>query len=234
MLPPADQIGPVDRSAVLMPYYNREANVLRLAIYGGILFGVGVLYAMYYVNKRTRTVNARPGQPAQPNAAQPARVDPRVAQERARAAALAEEQVRARAAAVAADQEKRARTAATALDQQKLDGAWVLQKIHLGPPEKDQWKGTRLVIKGSKATARSPDDKPVTELAIKIDPSRTPKEVDIRPEGEKEVRAVYLLMDDTLYVAWNPRRKDRLQTTSLASLSGPDGDVLIELKREPH
>jgi uncharacterized protein (TIGR03067 family) len=118
-------------------------------------------------------------------------------------------------------------------EHQKLDGTWVVEGVLRDPREKDpnEGKGIRCVIKGDKVVAKLPgDDKPAGGLIIKIDPTKKPKAMDIRPEGENDtILAIYELKGDRLRVCWNPLGKQR--PTELASRSG-SGQSLVELKRE--
>jgi uncharacterized protein (TIGR03067 family) len=118
-------------------------------------------------------------------------------------------------------------------EHKKLDGAWVVASVIRDPREKnpDEGKGIRCLIKGEKLVAKLPgEDKPAGGLIIKCDPTKTPKALDIRPEGEKEkILAIYELKDDTVRVCWSAVGKER--PTEFASKPG-SGQSLVVLKRE--
>jgi uncharacterized protein (TIGR03067 family) len=115
----------------------------------------------------------------------------------------------------------------------KLDGTWVVESVVRDPRERnpDEGKGIRCIIKGEKVVAKLPgDDKPAGALAIKIDAAKTPKTMDLRPEGERgKILAIYELKGDTLRVCWSPLGKER--PSEFASNAG-SGHTLVILKRE--
>src|SRR5205823_12954590 len=117
---------------------------------------------------------------------------------------------------------------------QKLDGTWVVESILRDPrePGPDEGKGIRCIIKGDKVVAKLPgEDKPAPGgLWIKVDPTKKPKAMDLRPEGERDtILAIYELTDDTLRVCWSPLGKAR--PAEFASKPG-SGHSLIVLRRE--
>ena len=118
-------------------------------------------------------------------------------------------------------------------DNKKLDGTWVVESVLRDPREKDreQGKGIRCVIKGTKVVAKMPgEDKPSGTLIIKVDPTKKLKTMDIRPEGEKDtILAIFELKGDTLRVCWSPVGKER--PTEFASKPGT-GRALVVLKRK--
>jgi len=54
-------------------------NSIRVAIYGGVFFGVAVLAGIYYLNSRSRTDRADKGRPAVPPVVRPVPADPKEA-----------------------------------------------------------------------------------------------------------------------------------------------------------
>ena len=118
-------------------------------------------------------------------------------------------------------------------DEKNLDGTWVVESVLRDPREKnkDEGKGLRCVIEGTKVVAKMPgEDKPCGALIIKIDPIEKLKTMDIRPEGEKDtILAIYELEGDTLRVCWSPLGKER--PTEFASKPGT-GHALVVLRRE--
>jgi len=120
------------------------------------------------------------------------------------------------------------------LELKTLDGTWVVEAIVRDPREKnpDEGKGIRCVIKEGKVAAKLPgENKPLPGcLTLKVDATKTPKAMDIQPEGDNAaILAIYELQGDTLRVCWAPLEKPR--PTEFASKPG-SGHSLIVLKRE--
>jgi uncharacterized protein (TIGR03067 family) len=120
------------------------------------------------------------------------------------------------------------------VELKKLDGTWVVESILRDPREKypDEGKGIQCVIQEGKVVAElSGKDKPWPGgLAIKIYTAKTPRAMDLQPEGGKDaILAIYELKGDTLRVCWGPLGKPR--PTEFASKPG-SGHSLVVLKRE--
>jgi uncharacterized protein (TIGR03067 family) len=107
-----------------------------------------------------------------------------------------------------------------------------VESIVRDPRETDpnEGKGIRCIINGQKVVAKlSGDDKPAGALTLKIDSTKKPKTMDIRPEGERDtILAIYELTGDTLRVCWSPAGKER--PTDFASKPG-SGCSFVVLKR---
>jgi uncharacterized protein (TIGR03067 family) len=121
-----------------------------------------------------------------------------------------------------------------AQDEHKdLNGTWVVESIVRDPRETNpnEGKGIRCIISGEKVVAKLPgEDKPAGALTFKIDSTKKPKTMDLRPEGERDsIPAIYELKGDTLRVCWSPVGKERPK--EFASEPG-SGHSLVVLKRE--
>jgi uncharacterized protein (TIGR03067 family) len=117
-------------------------------------------------------------------------------------------------------------------EHKKLDGEWTIESVLRDPrePIPEEGKGMRCIIKDEKLVAKLPgNDKPAGELVLRIDPTKRPKTLDVRPRGEKDtILAIYELKDDTLRVCLSPLGKERPK--EIASKPG-SGVTLVVLKR---
>jgi len=267
-------------------------NSIRVAMYGGVLFGVAVLAGIYYLNSRSRTDRADKGRPAVPPVVRPVPADPKEAVLQAirssRSTVNAEivrwwppkqvamngperllcrvifrfkegktwtnrdavfevgPTVRAIQVATESAETHRSfdpffpcedcafspealRNAAIKEELLKLDGTWVVQAVLLDPPGKDEWKGSRCVIKDAQVTGSLPGEKSApAKFTIKIiDP--TSKKADILPEGAKDpIPAVYFLNRERLIVCWTSEKNVRpTQVHPRAK-----GDIVVAFRRE--
>ena len=118
-------------------------------------------------------------------------------------------------------------------EMKKLDGTWVVQSVVRDPREKGEGEGKdlRIIISGVNAVVKAAgEDKTLGKAAIKIDPTKKPKTIDITGEGEMAaVLGIYELERDTLRVCWGPSEKMQ-RPTQLTSKPG-SGQSLVVLKR---
>jgi len=117
-------------------------------------------------------------------------------------------------------------------ETKNLEDTWVVESVVRDPREKgpNEGQGIRCVIKSDKALAYLPGQtQPAGTLAIKFDPTKAPKTLDLKPEGEQDtVVAIYELKDDTLRVCSAPLGKPR--PNELSAKAGT-GQSLVVLKR---
>ena len=118
-------------------------------------------------------------------------------------------------------------------EHQRLDGTWIVESIVRDPREAnaDEGKGIRCVIKGDKLVAKLPgEERSAGSLKLKIDPTKNPKTVDLRPDGENTtLLAIYELKGDTLRVSWKAQGMERPR--ELGSAPG-SAQTVVTLKRE--
>jgi uncharacterized protein (TIGR03067 family) len=115
-------------------------------------------------------------------------------------------------------------------DKDKMKGTWTAasgKKSGKDVPE-EQFKGVKFVIAGDKMTMMMKDMK-VMELNFTIDPTKKPKEMDVKFDDGTIGAGIYDLTDDTLKIAHgekgDPRPKD------FVSKEGSNITVMV-LKRE--
>ena len=121
-------------------------------------------------------------------------------------------------------------------DAEKFQGTWtitVMEKRGEKQPE-EKLKDLRAVIEGDSFRLKMGDQEG-ERATIKLDPSKTPKAIDLQPAtpGRKETRpsrGIYELKDDTLKLCW--RKEGGERPTDFATKAGDRDLVLMILKRE--
>ncbi len=106
-----------------------------------------------------------------------------------------------------------------------LQGAWNLIAVtdegSTAPP--DALRGAQAIFAGDKMTLVSPDGKDRTEYSIKLDSTKSPKEIDLTPlagsfKGQT-AKAIYDLQGDTLRIC-QPEQPSQPRPTSLSAPAG--------------
>jgi uncharacterized protein (TIGR03067 family) len=115
-------------------------------------------------------------------------------------------------------------------EMKKLEGTWtVVTQERGGSPVKNS-KGTFTFAK-SKYTIRWDKDKHEKGGKFKVDPTKSPKEMDIvadTPGGEVKLKGIYQIKGDSLKMCIDQKGGER--PTKFTTLAGT-GQILIVLKR---
>jgi uncharacterized protein (TIGR03067 family) len=119
-------------------------------------------------------------------------------------------------------------------DRDKLQGTWAIVSLEVAGDEvpKEQLEGITLTIEGDKHTVKRGDDV-LAERTCKLDPTKTPKQIDGKyvggPNDGKATLGIYELNGDTLKYCFGPPDGERPKDFS----TKPDSDTrLATYKRQ--
>src|SRR4051812_47459964 len=90
-----------------------------------------------------------------------------------------------------------------ATDAEKLQGTWAVVRLDAGGrrPPREEVDAMRVTFAGDVMTLR--DGKRQESGTFRLDPSKTPRELDLVPKGQEEVaRFIYELDGDALRLCW--------------------------------
>lgn len=119
-------------------------------------------------------------------------------------------------------------------DLEKIKGTWVVTEIMKGEFA-EKLLGGKFTFGDGKGSMSGPKGSRTEKFSFKLDPSKTPRELDIIPEPRDEkdatLKAIYLIEGDRLKICFAPDPgSDRKRPTTFKD-DGKD-QVLIGLKRE--
>jgi uncharacterized protein (TIGR03067 family) len=121
-------------------------------------------------------------------------------------------------------------------EQKELDGSWALVSSEVNGKKlpDEESNSLTLVVKDGKATLQY-DSKPVSVATMTLDPTKTPKRLDInvvsgQSEGKKSL-AIYKLDGDKLTMCWTLFDVDRDRPTEFATKPGA-GLLLVTYQRQ--
>jgi uncharacterized protein (TIGR03067 family) len=115
-------------------------------------------------------------------------------------------------------------------EQKKFEGTWspVAQEAKGERQEKDKLKKQAWVFDGDKVTIKG--EKRSREHSFKLDPSKTPKNIDITDKrGDETGHGIYKLEGDTLTIALDKPKAERPKEFTTTK---DTSHVVIVLKRE--
>lgn len=119
----------------------------------------------------------------------------------------------------------------------KMDGTWQILSLVVNGDNllaKDDGQKTSAVIKGATLTTVRAG-KTVNEAALKIDPRKTPWEIDIiftsGPNRGETLKGVYKLEDDYLTICYTRGASDR--PTDFDSKSGSSRSLIVYQRQKP-
>jgi uncharacterized protein (TIGR03067 family) len=113
-------------------------------------------------------------------------------------------------------------------DQEALQGTWSVVKAIRGGKPKDDIKDDKLVFQGNKAIVKTSGGREET-ATFTIDSSKTPKNIDIMPDGggEKKVLGIYKVEGGNLELCFSEKERPK-------EFGSPEGSLTfyIVLKRD--
>ena len=120
-------------------------------------------------------------------------------------------------------------------EEEKLAGTWQVVSVEADGQNlpANQFRGLKMTFKAGKFTAQK-GERDKQEGTYKIDPSKNPKQIDIRhktgPLAGRDQLAIYSLAGNTLKVCSGGSDKERPDNFLTR---GKEGRVLMTLRRQP-